>query len=52
MRHPLTRIFTPISLVIAIALSSFTLTTVDTAERPAMAAVPAVETTLARVDAP
>jgi hypothetical protein len=52
MRHPLIRIFTPISLVIAIALSSVTLVAMDVDERPAMGAAPTAETTLARAETP
>ncbi len=51
MKHPLTRIFAPITLIVAIAASSFTMITVDEAEQIAMVS-PAMETTVARANNP
>ena len=53
MKHPLTRIFAPITLIVAIAASSFTMLTVDKAEQLAtMTSAPAMETTVARAHNP
>ena len=49
MKHPLTRIFAPISLVVAIAASVFTVITVEEAEQLATLS-PAIETTVARAN--
>jgi hypothetical protein len=51
MNHPLSRIFAPISLIVAIAASSFTITKVEEAGQLATAS-PALETVVARADNP
>ena len=51
MNHPLTRIFAPISLIVAIAASSFTFITVEEAEQ-LVTVSPAMETAVARANNP